>query len=602
MIVGTAGHVNHGKTTLVEALTGVCCDRLEEERSRGMTIELGFAPWTLPDGRRVSVIDVPGHARFARTMAAGALGVEVALLVVAADEGFMPQTHEHIAACRVLGVKRAIVALTRIDRVVDPATSVRFVRGKLDATCFAGSPIVRVCAPMGEGLRELSAHLASLPYDAASHVARPLVLPVDRVFSQRGFGCVVTGSLMRGSLSVGDRVALFPSGRSARVRTLHVHGEAVERASARTRVALNLADVSPEDVPRGTLIAAPGQAVVGRVFDAEIEWLAHNRSALRRARSLGWGQGPVRARATVVCDPPIEPGQVGVGRVHLDREIALVGGLHFVLRGGADRRHGAVVGGGKILDAKPPRRRAGRVRQALADAASLDASLGILLAEAAHRGVEPSSVGARLGRPPLPDGPRLFAERTLASHTAELIERVREFVEKNPGSPGMAVEQLPARAIRAAAIKRALESGALTRAGATLRPSDYIEDPSPKHALAKRTQETLRTLGLRGPREMQLAEQLGVPLATLRPALELLEQRGALVRSQGLCFDRGCLNELKAAVITALREQSSLPFSFVKTRYGLSRKFAMPLWTWLDRQGVTVRNGDKRIAGPAAKG
>lgn len=595
MIVGTAGHVNHGKTTLVEALTGVACDRLEEERSRGMTIELGFAPWTLPDGRRVSVIDVPGHSKFARTMAAGALGVQVAVLVVAADEGWMPQTREHVAACRVLGVDRAVVALTRIDRVPDPATSVRFVREKLDTTHFAGAPIVRVCAPMGEGLGELAQRVSEVPDRADADRALPPLLPVDRVFTQKGFGTVITGSLLRGAIAEGDRLAVLPSGGTARVRQIHVHGERVDRAQARTRVALNLADLDAGDAPRGSLLGAPDQICVGRVFDVELEWLAHNAEPLKRARSLGWGQGPARASADVVAAPAIAPGEVGVGRVHLDRDVALVGGTRFVLRGPANRRYGAVVGGGRIVDAAPPRRRKAKVRRSLAQAPSIE----VLLAEAGPRGVDPGLVGARLGIAPLEPGPTRFADAAVEPRADALVERVRAHVAE--GGKGLPLDEARGRPIDEAAIARALERGALIQDGASLRPSGHVVDESPAEALAERALEALVARGLQAPRDHELAAALSVSEAELAEALALLEARDALVRAQGFCFAAEHAHPLRVAVAKAVIERGSLSFKFLKQHGDLSRKHAMPLWTWLDRHGVTMRQGDRRVPGPAAR-
>ncbi|MCB9594023.1 MAG: selenocysteine-specific translation elongation factor [Sandaracinaceae bacterium] len=596
MIVGTAGHVNHGKTTLIEALTGVSCDRLEQERARGMTIELGFAPWTLPSGRRVSVIDVPGHSRFARTMAAGALGMDAAILVVAADEGWMPQTHEHVATCQVLGVKRVVVALTRIDRAVDVDTSLRFVREKLDATVFAGAPIVRVCAPKHEGLDELAARVAALADDPAADRALPLLLPVDRVFTQKGFGTVVTSSLLRGALAVGDRITVYPARREARVRTLHVHGEAVERVEARARVALNLADASAEEVPRGSLLGAPGQLCVGRVFDAELDWLAHNGKALSRARSLGWGQGPARAIASVVCDPPLKPGQRGVGRVHLDREVALVGGTRFVLRGASDRKRGAVVGGGRIVDAAPPRRRAAAVRARLAEAPTIEA----LLEEAGARGVDPALVGARLGLAPLPKGPRRFADAAVERAAAKLVEQVTAHVSDDPSSAGLPLESLRRAPISAAAIARAVSAGSIAREGNALRPATHRRDPSPVERLAARALTAIGAAKLAGPREHDLERTLGANGKALAEALAHLEATGAIARSQGFCFAMEHLAPLRATIARAAIERGSLPFTFLKDHAGLSRKHAMPLWTWLDREGVTVRRGDARAAGPAA--
>lgn len=597
MIVGTAGHVNHGKTTLVEALTGVNCDRLEQERARGMTIELGFAPWTLPDGRKVSVIDVPGHARFARTMAAGAVGVQVVVLVIAADEGWMPQTHEHVAACRVLGVKHAVVAMTRTDRVEVPSMAVGLIREKLDRTCYASAAIVPVCAPLFEGIDDLAARVAAIEVDQEAERALPPFLAVDRAFTQHGFGTVVTGSLLRGALSVGDRLMVYPSRKSARVRTLHVHGESVERVEARTRIALNLADVSPEAVPRGSVLGAPEQVCVGRVVDAEIEWLAHNAKPLRRGRSLGWGSGPTRAQASIVCEPPIKSGKLGVGRLHLDRDVPLVGGQRFVLRGTADRRHGAVVGGGRVIDASPPDKRRSAVRLRLV----ASPTLGVLLDEAGARGVDPSDVGARLGSTPLPSGPRRFAASAIEEAAAELAQRAGAHVEAHPASEGLPIDSLAAGAIFDSALAHAIESGMLVRDGTVLRPAGIARPDSPHEEMASRALDAIAAEGLTGPRETELLPALGVSQADLGKALALLEQRDAIVRVQGICFSTAHAHPLRGDVARAVLDRGSLDFNFLKQHAGLSRKHAMALWVWLDREGVTQRKGDSRAAGPAAR-
>ncbi|MGE0786268.1 MAG: selenocysteine-specific translation elongation factor [Sandaracinaceae bacterium] len=599
MIVGTAGHVNHGKTTLVEALTGVNCDRLAQERERGMTIELGFAQWALPSGRRVSVIDVPGHARFARTMASGAFGVDVALLVIAADEGWMPQTREHVNALHVLGVERVVVAMNRTDRVSDVAHAKAAIEAELTSTPYAGAPVLPVCAPLFEGLDSLGAAMDEALAEVDAAPSGPALLPVDRAFSVKGFGTVVTGSLVRGDVSVNDRLVVYPTGREVRVRTLHVHSESAERAEAKTRLALNLADATVASVPKGSIVARPGALLGGRVLDAEIEWLAHNAEPLKRASSLGWVSGPSRASARVQCDEPVAPGTRGLARVYLDRDAALFGGQRFVLRGKGDRERGAVVGGGRVIDARPPRSRKAPVRAALASAPSLD----VLLDEAGPRGVSLDEVAARLGIVAPAGSGVAFSASSLETAEAALIERVQSFLQDDPDADGLAVERAAKKPIELAALERALARGALVR--------DANEVRTPEHRGARAAREAalggtlvgkLAAAKLDAPREPEVEALLGVDAATAARVIAACDADGTIVRSQGFCFAASVLDPLRAEVARALIDEKSLGFGWLKDRYGLSRKHAMPIWTWLDRIGVSVRRGaDSRAPGPAAK-
>ncbi|HKA14772.1 MAG TPA: selenocysteine-specific translation elongation factor, partial [Myxococcota bacterium] len=278
LILGTAGHIDHGKTSLCHALTGVDTDRLPEEKARGITIELGFAPLDLPDGTRLGVVDVPGHEALVRTMVSGAAGIDLLLLVVAADEGVMPQTREHFAICELLGITRAVVALTKVDLVDDEVAELAAeeVAALLSPTVLAKAPIVRVSSVTGAGLDALRAALGALAAAAEARTPRagPPRLPVDRCFEMRGFGPVVTGTLIGGALRVGDAVTLLPDDRRARVRGLQSHGVAVEAAQPGTRCAVNLAGIPLEALSRGLVLTSPDALVPATAVDAHVDWLA----------------------------------------------------------------------------------------------------------------------------------------------------------------------------------------------------------------------------------------------------------------------------------------------------------------------------------------
>ncbi|MDD9934705.1 MAG: SelB C-terminal domain-containing protein [Myxococcales bacterium] len=599
MIIGTAGHVNHGKTTLVRALTGVDCDRLEEEKRRGITIALGFARWRLPDGREVSVVDVPGHASLGHTMATGALGLDAVLLVVAAHEGVMPQTREHVAACDVLGVRRGVIVLTHVDRCDDPEVAAGAVRAALSGSFLADAPLVRVNAPAAEGLEELGAAAAELLSPAEQAQALPALLPVDRVFPMRGFGTVVTGSLIRGQLATDDRVELGPGGRALRVRTLHVHGDQVDRVVARCRVGVGLPGVEPGDIERGAFLAQQGEIRCGRRFDAEVHWQPHMPRAVRQARSLGYVCGGARAQARFRVDAVLEPGARGTARVTLDRDVPLVGGLRFVLRGASVHGFGSVVAGGRILDAEPPARRTAAVRARLAKGEEL---VDVVVEEAGEHGVLPEELGARLGLAPMPAGPRLFAARAVAPAGERVLAAVRDHQQAHPAERGMLAAALQLGAIEAPALQALLDARMLLREGPLLRTPDFdVRDQASRaDDLTSRVERFIESRGLTGPSEDEVRAEHGGG-NDVRAAIRTLESERRIVRTKGICFATAHTDRLMRETARAVVDAGTLPVAWLKDYASITRKHAIPLWTWLDNMGVTVRHGNARLPGPRAR-
>ena len=598
MILGTAGHVDHGKTTLVRALTGVDCDRLDEERRRGITIALGFAPWDLPDGRRISVVDVPGHERLVRTMLVGAGGLDAVLLVVSAEAGVMPQTREHLAACQVLGVRRAVVAVTFTDKVDELGDALTLIRGDLAQTAFADAPLFPVCAPRGEGLEALTTAVAAV-VDAHQppRTDVPALLPVDRVFTVPGFGTVVTGSLLRGRLEVGQTVALHPGPERARVRGLQVHGERVEVALPGSRLAVNLTDAPRDQVAPGALLAPPGSLLTTRVVDAEVEWLPHAETTLKRLRGVAFHLAATRALADLRADAPIAPGGRGTVRLHLDRPLPVPPGARFVLRGAANITFGGIRGGGRVLDPHPPRKRAAEVRTALAER---PADTTVLVSEAGARGLDPADLWRRLPIPRL-DGPRRFSDAALREAGDALLDRVAAWHRERPLDPGMPA----ARAAESPIGERVL--GDLLAARRVVRRAGHVAAPTHQVALDEAGQELAKKLmraigrsGLVALTEKALFERFPTDDAELKPVLTHLERTGRVVRTQGFCFPGRELRELQRdAARAALR--GPLDVAWLKAAAGVTRKHAIPLFTWLDGTGVTIRRGNVRVAGPRAK-
>jgi len=363
VIIGTAGHIDHGKSSLVRALTGTDPDRLKEEKERGITIELGFAHLALPSGTLAGIVDVPGHERFVRTMVAGAAGIDIVLLVVAADEGVMPQTREHLDICRLLAVRHGIIVLNKCDKAEREWMDLQEeeIRGLVKGTFLEGAPAVRVSAVTGEGLPALVAavdRLASgIPGKDPSHLFR---LPVDRSFTMKGFGTVVTGTLIGGTVAVGEEVAILPGGTVARVRGLQVHGGSVERSSAGTRTAVNLQGVEKESVPRGSVLCRPGTLFPTKSAEVFVEYLPLVPRPLRHRAQISFHAGTFSCvgRILLYGQAEIPPGGSGYGRVLLSEETVLSGGDRFILRGFSPLANfGYTIGGGSVLHPKPPARK-----------------------------------------------------------------------------------------------------------------------------------------------------------------------------------------------------------------------------------------------------
>ncbi len=432
VVLGTAGHIDHGKTSLVRALTGIDTDRLREEKRRGITIELGFAHLALPDGTVAGVVDVPGHERFVRAMAAGAGGIDLVVLVVAADEGVMPQTREHLDICRLLGVPRGLVAVTKADLL--PGLGADWlplleeeIRAATKGTFLEGSPLIPVSATTGEGLPGLVAAIGRLAAEVPERPADgPTYLPVDRAFSMKGFGTVVTGTLLSGQIAEGDEAVLLPPTPGVgplRVRSVQVHGKATPRALAGQRTAVNLAGVEPSAIRRGQAVGAPGVIPVSSILDVELTLLAVAPKALRHRARLLLHVGTAQVAATVALldrgplpspasrggggpgTSELAPGATAFAQLRLSEPVAALPGHRFILRGfSALEGRGRTVAGGRVLAVAAPKRRRGRADglrqlQALAGG-DPDARLEAVLETAGPAGLDLPGLVGRTALPP----------------------------------------------------------------------------------------------------------------------------------------------------------------------------------------------------------
>ena len=609
MIIGTAGHIDHGKTTLVNALTGVDTDRLPEEKKRGITIELGFAPLELPGVGVAGVVDVPGHEAFVRTMLAGATGIDLALLVVAADEGVMPQTREHLAILALLAVHGGVVALTKSDLVDDEwlALVSDDIRHALGGTPLADAAIVPVSATTGAGLGALREALAI----AARHVpARDpddlFRLPVDRSFTVRGTGTVVTGTVWSGSLAADAAVRIMPGGRTARVRGIQTHGASAAVAGPGARIALSIAGVERDDVPRGSWIIADADWAATRVVRADVA-LLDNAAALGPRTRVRFHLGTQDVGARVVASGgALAPGEIRGARILLDEPVLARAGDRFVLRLPSPA---ATIGGGVIADPSPSVARPRPWAPGLTVADRLDA----LLAEGAGAGVFQRTLAVRLGVPPraaaavaaesagavVASEGRLVAAAMVDAASKRASALVARHHEEFPLDIG-----LPLAALRAAlgtsetvadlALRRLAAAGAVAVEGASARLPDWAPSlAGAGAAIAAAIDEQLVAAGREPPTVSELASAIG---ADPRSVIRFLERSGTLVavaddRYYRASELRGLVESLASAMVPG-RVYSPAELRDIT---GLSRKYLIPFLEYCDRSGLTARQDSGRI-------
>ncbi len=622
-LVGTAGHIDHGKTALVKALTGIDADRLPEEKRRGITIDLGFAhaEW---EGVRVSFVDVPGHERFVRNMLAGAGGIDAVLLVVAADESVMPQTREHFEIVRLLGIRKGVVAVTKTDRVARELVEVTAsdARDLTRGSFLEKAAVVPVSSRTGEGLEELKRALLALAFDeeSAAREARGARLPVDRAFSIAGFGAVVTGSLVTGAISRDQKLELLPAGRPVRVRRIEVHGREVPEARAGERVSANLSGVELEELRRGVVLAAPGAFATSALLTARVELLAGAPPVKSGDRlSFHHYSSEARAIARLLDGRSLAGSETGRVQLRLSRRVAAVPGDRFVLR-----RLSPVetIGGGVVLDPLwPPIRRA--TPEALGQLEPLDGSLGDKLlawveqgreagggeeALAARAGASHEEVRAAMaaaitkGRAyVLRRSPeRYIGEDALARLASRAQTEIDRSLKSASGSVGISRGTLLARLLPssdprwAEAVEKALVArGAYLVAGEEARLPGREDLPGAERELSERVAEAFRRRGLDPPSIADVAQEIGHKPKVIEGLAGYLVKKGQLVRLPGgWLIARDAVEE----VIARLRASGVQSFEVpqFKEMFGLTRRLAIPLLEYLDASKVTRRIGDKR--------
>lgn len=627
-VVGTAGHIDHGKTALVRRLTGVDTDRLKEEKERGISIDLGFAPLVTPAGRRVGIVDVPGHERFVRNMLAGVGGIDCVLLVVAADEGVMPQTREHFAIVKLLGIPRGIVVLTKSDLVDDETwwTEVESDVARLvDGSFLEDAPMVRFSATTGEGAPALLAALdAALAGAAARSDADPARLPVDRVFVVEGFGTVVTGTLWRGRVAVGDTVAVEPAGRTARVRSVEVHGAPVDAALAGQRTAIALHGLGRDDVARGDWVLAPGSLGPSTLVTARIDLLpdAPKPLAMRQRVRFHLGSGEALGRVLLLEGETLAPGESALVQFLLETPVVPARGDRFVFRAYSPMR---TLGGGTVLEPQADKRRRGdvaglavtergdataRVAQALGGAGVVprrdeDLAKALELAPDVVT-VEVDRLVADGEARRLPDG-RALATAGFAAAAARLREELGAYARAYPLRFGPGRGEFKSRLARAldgalfdAVLGDGLAAGALVQRGDRVSEAPGRELTGKHAEAAGRLRQALDAGGFAPPEIATLLPPLGLTPAEAGELVGRLLADGQAVRIDAtFVWGLEAWQRAVAFVRTHFDAHPALAVGDVKDGLGISRKWAVPLLEALDREGVTRREGNERTPGPA---
>jgi selenocysteine-specific elongation factor len=632
VIVGTAGHIDHGKSALVLALTGTDPDRWEEEKRRGITIDLGFAHLDLGDDLRIGFIDVPGHERFVKNMLAGVGGIDLVMLVVAGDESIKPQTREHFDICKLLGIRRGLVVITKAD-LVEPEMLdlVRLEVQEFVAGSFlASAPMLAVSARTGEGLSELKSELRRLSLEAPPKPADlPFRLPIDRSFVMKGFGAVVTGTLITGTVEKEAEVEIFPLGKRVRVRGIEVYNAPAERATAGQRTALNLAGTDARQITRGMVLAAPGLFQPTTSLDCVLSLLPGGRPLKNHAQvHFHCGTAEMLARVVVLDGKEMKPGTAGFVQLRLAEPGLFVPGDRFIIRQFSPV---TTIGGGGVLDNAPPRHRPG-------DPATLD-SLRLLQQGAPEARLElltqrageatPADLAARTGWKPtdvLRVAKSLEAQKRLvvlgnppsllvpAAHFERLARRIVEELETfhaaNPLVAGLPKEELrsklhtaraahslPSPALLNALLQALALQGKIDAQGEAVRLGGRTIQLSPEEILARdQIAAAFEKAGLAVPSAREVLANLRLDRGRAEKLLKMLVKENILNKvTEDLIFHRSALRTLREILARRKAQNNRLGVTDFKELTGLSRKYAIPLLEYLDRERVTRRDGDERI-------
>lgn len=633
IIIGTAGHVDHGKTKLIKALTGIETDRLREEKERGISIELGFANINLPSGRTAGIVDVPGHERFIKNMLAGVSGIDLVLLVIAADEGVMPQTKEHFDILQLLEVKKGIVVLTKIDLVEPDWLDLvqEEIREFLAGTTLEKAPVIPVSSVTGEGIDKLLNTIDDMLDNIEEKpTAGQMRLPVDRVFSVTGFGTVVTGTMLSGEVSIGDEVQVMPNNIVTRVRGLEVHGKKVEKAGAGQRVAMNLAGIEVEQIKRGDVVCAVNALTPSYRLDAKLHLLENAAKPLKhRARiRLHIGTAEILGRVILLDREELAPGENAYVQFQLEEEAVAGKGDRFVIRSYSPMH---TIGGGVVIDPVPQRHKRFKPEVIAALATKEKGSpkeltlqyiesqkLPVAIADIAESiKLSEADVEAALDslkrdvRKIDVEGSKMYLSAARYHSWAEQISAaLADYHQKYPLREGYPKEELRSRMFNAlnnkvfqGLLQALSEDGVVRLNPQTVSTADFTGQPTGKAAeIICRIEQVLKSNGFQPPNWKEVVNELAINQTDAAEYLAYLLRTDKIRKiTDDIYFPTDTLNEAKNKIINYLQENNNISVGEARDLLQTSRKYALPLLEYFDRQRITRRVGDNRVLGAKAK-
>ncbi len=628
IILGTAGHIDHGKTSLIKAMTGIDTDRLKEEKARGITIELGFASLDLPGGQHLGIVDVPGHEKFIKNMVAGATGIDIVVMIIAADEGVMPQTREHMEICMLLGVSHGLVAMTKIDMVDEEwmELALEDIRDFSQGTFLENSPIIPVSSVTGQGIPDLIAALDSLAGDIPPRPPSSLFrLPIDRVFTMKGFGTVITGTLVSGKVTVGDTIMIYPSGITSKVRGIQVHNQSAESAEAGMRTAINFQGLDKTTVQRGEVLSKPGALLPSYMVDLSFQYLASNKKPLKNRTlvRLHTGTNEVLGHLVLLDQEELLPGQTAVAQIRLDSPVAIVKDDRFVVRSYSPIR---TIGGGQVLNPTPQKHKRLKPEiisslQRLADE-DPEEIITYHIEQAGYSGVSYShlKIMANLGGKQLDTilqhmlsqkiilqtdkENRIYVHQsTFETLQQKIAEYLKKYHEINPLKAGMPKEELRSKFPRLSNSKlfnqvliQMIKNKQIVQEENTVRLESHRVSLGVDQAdVRKKILTTYQKGKLQPPYFREVVKTLNTDPKRTKAVLMHLVEEGHIVKTkEDLYFDADAVAELKTRLVDFLKSNGEITTPQFKEMTGASRKYVIPLIEYFDSKHVTLRIGDSR--------
>jgi selenocysteine-specific elongation factor len=628
IILGTAGHIDHGKTSLIKAMTGIDTDRLKEEKERGITIELGFASLDLPSGQHLGIVDVPGHEKFVKNMVAGATGIDIVVMVIAADEGVMPQTREHMEICTLLGVQHGLIAMTKTDLVDEEwmELALEDIREFSRNTFLENAPIMAVSSATGKGIPELIGALDEIAGRIPPHTPSGLFrLPIDRVFTMKGFGTVITGTLVSGKIEVGETIMIYPSGITSKVRGIQMHNQSANSAEAGMRTAINFQGLDKAAVMRGEILSTPGALTTSYMVDVSFHYLASNQKPLKNRTLVRFhtGTSEVLGYLILLEQDELPPGQTAVAQLRLDSPVALVKDDRFVVRSYSPVR---TIGGGQVLNPIPPKhkRLKPEINRALRQLADSEPESIIVyhIEQAGYSGVSFSHLKIMTN---LPDKQlenhlqhlmsqkkiiqtdresRIYIHQTSFEALKEKIsEHLSNYHAANPLKAGMPKEELKSKfpllgdsKLFNLVINQMIKDQQLVQEEKTVRLDSHRVSLGQDQAnIRDRILEIYQEGGLQPPYFRDVIKELKASPTHTKDVLMLLIEEGQIVRTKDdLYFHAKAVDELKRKLVEFLKANGEIDTPRFKEMTGASRKYVIPLIEYFDATNVTLRVGDSR--------